>query len=274
MKIFIDSADIDEIKQAYEWGIVNGVTTNPSLLKAAVERRKAKGEDLNLEEYIIKILEISSPNPVSLEVTKRTAEDMIKQGRNIFNKFNKVANNVNIKVPINPSLSPDEDLHFDGIHATKVLESEGIPVNCTLVFTPEQALLAAKAGATFVSPFAGRVDDLIRANANIKFNKGDYFPADGLAQNENVLNDNGVISGIDLVSQCVELIEYYDFKTQIIAASLRNPRQVREAALTGSHIATVPFGVISKMLIHQKTFEGMNKFMGDVVPEYEQLIDN
>jgi len=272
MKIFIDSADIDEIAKAYEWGIVDGVTTNPSLLKTAVDRRKAKGEKLDLEAYIVKFLEISKPNPVSLEVTKRTAKEMIEQGSNLYKRFNAVANNVNIKIPVNPALKADEQCHFDGINAVKVLQSEGIPVNCTLVFTPEQALLAAKAGATYISPFAGRIDDLIRSRANIKFGKSDYFPEEGMEQNGVLLNDNGIISGIDLVSQCVEILEYYGYQSQIIAASLRNPRQVREAALAGAHIATVPFGVIADMLKHEKTYEGMQKFTEDIVPEYEKLI--
>lgn len=272
MKIFIDSADIDEIAQAYSWGIVDGVTTNPSLLKAAVDKRKAKGETLDMEAYITKLLEISKPNPVSLEVTKRTAKEMIAQGRTIYKRFNSIAKNVNIKIPVNPAMQPDEQCHFDGINAVKVLQSEGIPVNCTLVFTPEQALLAAKAGAVYISPFAGRIDDYIRSSAHIKFDKSDYFPEEGIEQNGVLLHDNGIVSGIDVVSQCFEIVTYYEYKSEIIAASLRNPRQVREAALAGAHIATVPFGVIAQMLRHEKTFEGMKKFTDDIVPEYEKLI--
>ncbi len=218
------------------------------------------------------MLEISKSNPVSLEVTKRTAKEMIEQGRNIYKRFNSVAHNVNIKIPVNPAMKANEQCHFDGINAVKILQSEGIPVNCTLVFTPEQALLAAKAGAAYISPFAGRIDDLLRKRANMQFGKSDYFPQEGMEVDGALLNDNGIISGIDLVSQCVEILGYYGYSSQIIAASLRNPRQVREAALAGAHIATVPFGVIAEMLKHEKTFEGMQKFTDDIVPEYEKLI--
>jgi len=264
MKIFIDSADLEEIKQFYEWGIANGVTTNPSLLKKAVDKRK--GAKLDLESYIKSILEIAKGTPVSLEVTERGAKGMIAQGKKLFKKFNSVAKNVYIKIPINSALNPDEE-QFEGIHAIKVLRKEGIPVNCTLVFTPEQALLAAKAGANFISPFAGRIDDLIRKKSGKKFEKSDYFPAGGLEGEEN----NGIVSGIDLVEQCVEIVKSYGFKSEILAASLRNPRRVREAALVGADIATLPFGVVKEMLSHEKTFDGMKNFTNDIVKEYVEL---
>ncbi|MBT4445901.1 transaldolase, partial [archaeon] len=159
MKIFIDSADIDEIKQAYAWGIADGVTTNPSLLKKAVDKRKKKGQKLNLKTYINEILKVAKGTPVSLEVTETTAAGMIKQGKALYKMFNKVAKNVYIKIPINPAFKNSDSTHFDGIIAIKALSKAKIPTNCTLIFTPEQALLAAKAGASFVSPFAGRVDD-------------------------------------------------------------------------------------------------------------------
>lgn len=272
MKIFIDSADLDEIQQAFAWGVCDGVTTNPSLLKKAVDKRKALGEKLEIIEYIVQLLKAAEGTPVSLEVTELTAEGMIAQGKKLFEMFNSVAGNVNIKIPINPAMKNEDATHFDGLKAVSVLSDEGIPVNCTLIFTPEQALLAAKAGAAYVSPFAGRVDDFLRKKAGISFGKSDYFPADGLLHNNELLNDNGIISGIDLVRQCVEILELYDFDTEVIAASIRNPRQAREAALVGAHIATLPFSVISDMLKHEKTYEGVMLFTNDIVDEYVKML--
>jgi transaldolase len=178
---------------------------------------------------------------------------------------------VYIKIPVNPSFLEEEGREFEGIQAVKTLSKAGIPVNCTLVFTSEQALLAAKAGATFVSPFAGRIDDYIRTNNNISFKKSDYFPAEGWGRNGEILEDNGIVSGIDLVGQIAEIFSIYDFKTEVLAASIRNPRQVREAALAGADIATLPFSVIMQLLVHYKTQEGMKKFTDDIVPEYADL---
>ncbi len=271
MKIFIDSADVEEIQQAYRWGVVDGVTTNPSLLKKAVDRRVSEGTKLDMKGYVAQILETSKGNPVSLEVTERSAEGMIAQGKKLYEMFNPIAGNVNIKIPVNPTLTDDEEGHFDGIKAIRALSSEDIPVNCTLVFTPEQALLAAKAGATYVSPFAGRIDDLLRKNAGMKFEKADYFAAEGHEKDGKVLSDDGIVSGIDLVRQCVDVLDYYGFETEVLAASLRNPRQVREAALVGADISTLPFAVIQDMLKHTKTFEGMKNFMNDIVQEYADL---
>jgi len=271
MKIFIDSADIDEIRQAFEWGIADGVTTNPSLLKKAVDKRVSKGESLDLKSYITQILNTAKGTPVSLEVTETGAEGMVTQGLKIYEMFNAVAGNVNIKIPVNPAFQNDDTTHFDGITAIKKLTAKGIPVNCTLVFTPEQALLAAKAGATYISPFAGRVDDDLRKKAGMKFDKTDYFSAEGTVLKDALLEDNGIISGIDLVAQCVDIISNYGFTSEILAASLRNTRQVREAALAGSHIATLPFSVIRDMLKHHKTYEGMKLFTDDIVPDYVAL---
>ncbi|MFH0975016.1 MAG: transaldolase family protein [Spirochaetota bacterium] len=271
MKIFIDSADIEEIAQAYAWGVTDGVTTNPSLLKKAVEKRVAAGKKLDLKTYINNILTTAKNTPVSLEVTEIKADKMIEQGKRIFGMFNPVANNVYIKIPVNPAFKNEDTTHFDGIEAVRKLTEEGIPVNCTLIFTPEQALLAAKAGAKFISPFAGRIDDHLRKTLGAKFDKSDYFPAFGIEKDGKVLDDNGIISGIDLVGQCVEIVEHYDFDSEIIAASLRNPRQTREAALAGAHIATLPFQVIKDMLKHHKTYEGMESFTADIVKEYAEL---
>lgn len=272
MRIFVDSADLDEIRKAYEWGVADGVTTNPSLIKKAVDSRSAKGEKVDIGSYIAEILSVAQGTPVSLEVTETTAEGMIRQGMTLFEQFNPIEGNVCIKIPVNPAFKEEDETHFDGIKAVRALSEENIPVNCTLIFTPEQALLAAKAGAAFVSPFAGRIDDLIRKRNGLKFGKDEYFPADGLGEGD-VLEDNGIVSGIDLVGQCVEILEYYEIETEVIAASLRNTRQVREAALVGADIGTIPFKVIGDMLKHEKTFEGMKAFTKDTVEEYAGLCE-
>jgi len=271
MKIFIDSARLDQIEKAYGYGIINGVTTNPSLLKKAVDKLQQSGEKITIEEYLKKILRIAKGTPVSLEVTEFKQEKMIEQGKKLYKMFNPVANNVNIKIPVNPSFPDEEGRDFEGIQAVKTLSKAGIPVNCTLIFTPEQALLAAKAGAKFVSPFAGRIDDYIRTNNKISFKKTDYFPAEGWEVNDEILNDNGIMSGIDLVAQIVDVLSIYDFKTEVIAASIRNARQAREAALAGADIATLPYDVIMQLLVHYKTNEGMKKFTDDIIPEYANL---
>lgn len=268
MKIFIDSADIDEIRQAYKWGVADGVTTNPSLLKKAVNKHGAK----DIKAYLKDILEIAKGTPVSLEVTKTSADEMYKQAKRLFELFNPVAKNVYIKIPVNPAFKEDDKTHFDGIETIKRLSNESIPVNCTLIFTPEQALLAAKAGAAFVSPFAGRIDDELRKKAGMKVaDKNAYFDMDGIEDNDRVIDDNGIVSGIDLVAQCVAILKQHGYKTEVLAASLRNTRQVRESALVGADIATLPFGVIKDMLKHYKTYEGMDLFTKDIVKEYEDL---
>lgn len=271
MKIFIDSARLDQIEKAYGYGIINGVTTNPSLLKKAVDKLQQSGEKITIEDYLKNILRIAKGTPVSLEVTEFRQEKMIEQGKKLFKMFNSIANNVNIKIPVNPSFPGEEGRDFEGIQAVKTLSKAGIPVNCTLIFTPEQALLAAKAGAKFVSPFAGRIDDYIRTNNKITFKKTDYFPAEGWEVKDEILDDNGIISGIDLVAQIVDVLSIYDFKTEVIAASIRNARQAREAALAGADIATLPYDVIMQLLVHYKTNEGMKKFTDDIVPEYANL---
>ena len=271
MKIFIDSAQLEEIEQAYGYGIIDGVTTNPSLLKKAVDTLQKKGKKITISDYLKKILQIAKGTPVSLEVTEFKQDKMIEQGKKLYNMFNPIANNVNIKIPVNPSFPKEEGRAFDGIQAIKTLSKADIPVNCTLIFTPEQALLAAKAGAAFVSPFAGRIDDYIRTNKYISFKKSDYFPAEGWEKNGEILEDNGIVSGIDLVSEIVELFSIYDIETEVIAASIRNQRQAREAALVGADIATLPFSVIMQLLVHYKTQEGMQKFTDDIIPDYVKL---
>ncbi|MEM1557950.1 MAG: transaldolase family protein [Thermoproteota archaeon] len=293
MKIFIDTADIDEIKEACSWGIVDGATTNPTLIKQAVDKRFGK---ISMEDYIKEILE-TVPGPVSLEVTALKAEEMIKQAKLLYKKFSPYGEVV-IKIPANPNIGLERN-DFDGLKAVKALSEEKIPTNVTLVMTPEQALLAAKAGATYVSPFAGRVDDYIRSKLGIGFKKDDYFDYEllnkiaeekfrmtvrgrsesvyELYMNETVKRfftisrDNGILSGVDLVRSILVIFRNYGFKTQVIASSMRNARQVREVAELGVHIATLPFYVIKEMIQHPKTLEGIKKFTEDIVPSYAQI---
>ena len=272
MKLFIDSADIEEIEEISSYGILDGVTTNPSLIKKSAE--KLKGKKTDLESYIKKILKICRGKSVSLEVIGNTYEDMVKEGETLFKKFNPTAKNVYIKIPVNPCLEVDCSNTSDGIKTIKKLSKQKIPINCTLIFTPEQALLAAKAGAKIVSPFVGRIDDYIREVNKIKFEKEGYFPKKGLKKRKETLQDNGIVSGVDLVKRCVEIFKKHNVNSEILAASIRNPRQFREAAEVGVDISTVPFSVIKKILQHDKTAEGMKKFTKDVVPEYAKLVRN
>ena len=274
IKIFIDSSKLSEINQAYDYGLLDGVTTNPSLIRAAVDEEKIKGGSIDIEDYIKKILLIAKGLPVSLEVIGTDSEKMIYEGRRIYKLFNPIAKNVYVKIPVNPSTGLKSTKNFDGLKAIKTLSGEGIPINCTLIFTPEQALMAAKAGASFVSPFAGRIDDLIRSENNLEFKKTDYFPAYGEEKDGDILEDNGIISGIDLVAQIREIFDNYGIsETKILAASIRNARQAREAALAGADIATLPMSVIEELLIHPKTIEGMKGFIKDIVPEYRDLLN-
>lgn len=275
IKIFIDSSKLSEIRQAYDYGLLDGVTTNPSLIRAAVDEEKIKGGSIDIEDYIKKILLIARGVPVSLEVIGTDSERMIDEGRRIYKLFNPIAENVYVKIPVNPSIEEKSSKNFDGLKAIKTLSGEGIPINCTLIFTPEQALMAAKAGASFVSPFAGRIDDLIRSENNLQFEKTDYFPAYGEEKDGDILEDNGIISGIDLVTQIREIFDNYDIsETKVLAASIRNARQAREAALAGADIATLPMNVIEELLIHPKTIEGMKGFIKDIVPEYRDLLNS
>jgi transaldolase len=267
IKIFLDSAKISEIKEARELGIIDGVTTNPSLIKKALQEKKRQ----SLESYIKDILKICKGIPVSLEVTKYTYKEMIEEAKTLFKRFNKINHSIYIKIPINPAFNKNKN-NFDGIRAIRTLSKKRIPVNCTLIFTPEQALLAAKAGAKIVSPFTGRIDDFIRQQNKIRFKKPDYFPASGIHKKGKILEDNGIISGVDLIAQCVAIIKAHNYETEVLAASIRNPRQLREVALAGADIATVPFYVLEQSLIHKKTTEGMEKFVKDTVKEYANLM--
>jgi len=249
------------------------VTTNPSLIKKAVENEKSKNKKIDIKKYIKDILIVAKGLPVSLEVISTDFEGMVEEGKKIHRIFNPVGGNVYIKIPVSPSFEEDSANSFDGIRAIKELTESKIPVNCTLVFTPEQALLAAKAGAGFVSPFAGRVDDFIRYQNKINFEKSDYFNSYGIEKNNKLLEDNGIVSGIDLVEQIKSIFKNYNINnTKVLASSIRNPRQLREAALAGADIATVPMDVLEGAVEHYKTREGMKKFIEDVVPEYSELL--
>ena len=208
MKFFIDTANIDEIKEANDMGMVDGVTTNPSLV--------AK-EGRDFEELIKEICEIVD-GPVSAEVISLDTEGMVKEARHLA----ALHDNIVVKIPMT----------VDGIKATRKLSEEGIKTNVTLVFSPLQALMAAKAGATYASPFIGRLDDL---------------------SNE----------GMFLVDQIVEIYSNYAFDTEIIVASIRNPIHVLDAALIGADIATIPFNVLAKFAAHPLTDKGIKTFLED-----------
>ncbi|MEK6957576.1 MAG: transaldolase family protein [archaeon] len=272
MKFFLDSAILSEIEEVYAAGVCDGITMNPSLVKKAAGTLKEKGEKISLESYIKKALKIAKGTPVSLEVTELGYKGMVVQGKKIFKKFNPVAKNVYIKIPMNPSFEGETGKEFDGVKAIKELRKAGIPVNCTLIFTPEQALAAAKAGANFVSPFAGRIDDLLRKNAGLKFGKEDYFPSAGIDHEGAILNDNGIISGVDLVAQTTHIFRLHKVKCEVLAASLRNSRQVRECALAGADIATMGIDTFKELMGHKLTREGMKKFTEDAPEEYKKIV--
>ncbi len=210
MQFFIDTADVEEIRKAADMGIISGVTTNPSLIAKS-------GRDFN---EVIKEITTIVDGPISGEVKATTvdAEGMIKEGREIA----KIHKNMVVKIPMTA----------EGLKAVKVLTKEGIKTNVTLVFTANQALLAAEAGATYVSPFLGRLDDINQP-------------------------------GIDLITDIVTIFENYGYETQIIAASIRNPIHVTDCALAGADIATIPYKVIMQMLNHPLTDQGIEKFQKD-----------
>jgi transaldolase len=208
MKFFIDTANINEIKEANDMGMVDGVTTNPSLI--------AK-EGRDFEEIIKEICDIVD-GPISAEVVSTDTEGMIKEARNL----SKIHNNIVVKIP----------MLVDGLKATRKLTEEGIKTNVTLVFSPLQALMAAKAGATYVSPFIGRLDDISQ-------------------------------EGLLLVEQIAEIYSNYAFDTEIIVASIRHPLHVLESALMGADIATIPFNVLSKLAAHPLTDKGLKAFLDD-----------
>ena len=210
MKFFIDTANVEDIRKANDMGVICGVTTNPSLIAK-------EGRDFN---EVIKEITTIVDGPISGEVKATTvdAEGMIAEGREIA----KIHPNMVVKIPMT----------VEGLKATKVLSSEGIPVNETLIFSANQAILAANAGAAYVSPFLGRLDDINTP-------------------------------GIDLIRNISEIFDIYGYDTEIIAASVRNPIHVTDCALAGADIATVPYKVIEQMTKHPLTDQGIEKFQAD-----------
>ncbi len=274
MKLFLDSAYLEDIKEAVSWGIIDGVTTNPSLIKKAAQAWSKDSGEIDMESYIKQILaSVGRMCPVSLEVAGLTSKEMIEQGKVLYDKFDQVAGNVVIKIPVCTMNSQGEGNPFDGIVAINELSDEKIPINATLVFTPEQAMLAAKTGADYVSPFAGRVDDRIRRKAGITFEKHDYFPANGIDDEStgDAVLDYGLVSGVELVARIAEIFNEYNIECEIIAASARNAIQVREFAAVGSHIATIPFDVLKSMVKHPGTADGIDAFTNDLVDDYTAL---
>ncbi|MGA2149954.1 MAG: fructose-6-phosphate aldolase [Bryobacteraceae bacterium] len=215
MKIFLDTANLDELRKGAAWGIVDGVTTNPTLI--------AK-EGKPLEEQIRAICDIVDGD-ISAEVVATGAPSMIREGKSLA----KIHKNIVVKCP----------LTRDGIVATKALTGEGIRVNVTLCFSPNQALIAAKAGAYIISPFVGRIDD-------ISWN------------------------GMDLIRQIVQIYKNYGYKTQILSASLRSPTHVSESALAGAHIATMPFKVLDMLFNHPLTDKGLEQFLKDWAKVFQE----
>lgn len=299
MRIFLDTANLEEIRFACSLGIIDGVTTNPSLIKKAIEKR---GNEISMEDYIKEILK-AVPGPVSLEIVGTTFEEMVKEAKKLYLRFSPYGQVV-IKIPICSSMDGESNI-YDGIRVIRALSKIRIPVNVTLVMTPEQALLAAKAGATYVSPFAGRIDDYIRDKSGLKrgkdYGKADYYDFELMKRiankrlrdaleacqeseiskiylDEKVVfaakqgHDDGIYSGVDLVRRIITIFRNYGYRTEIIAASMRNARQVREMAELGVDIVTIPFYVLKEMLTHPKTVEGVKLFTADVVPQYAKIV--
>ena len=208
MKLFLDSANLEEIREVASWGVLDGVTTNPSLCSR---------ENVTFEDNIRRICALC-PGPVSAECVSLRADELVVEARGLA----KISSNVAVKIPV----------CLEGLKATKILAAEGIPVNMTLIFSSSQALLAAKAGAKFVSPFIGRLDDVSE---------------DGMA----------------LIEEIVQIFENYGVETEVIVASVRHPRHVVEAALLGADIATVPYGVMEKLVKHPLTDIGIERFLAD-----------
>ncbi|MFC1538079.1 transaldolase family protein [Candidatus Latescibacterota bacterium] len=278
MKIFLDTANLEHIKEAVSWSIIDGVTTNPSLIKKAVAAFNASDDEMDIESYINNILaSVGRMCPVSLEVAGLSADTMVEQGTVLYENFNQIAGNVVIKIPVCTVNTLGEGNPFDGLLAIKRLSEEKIPINATLVFTPEQALLAAKAGADYVSPFAGRVDDRIRRLAGMEFDKTSYFPCEGIEDKLSkerpgkMVTDHGLVSGVDLIEKIVDIFNIYGIECEVIAASVRNPVQVSEVAATGAHIVTMPYEVLRSMILHPGTADGIDAFTNDLVEEYLDL---
>jgi transaldolase len=211
MKFFLDTADLAEIKRAADAGLIDGITTNPSLLS------KAAGADNDPRDILKEICRVV-PGDISAEVVATNADEMVREGRELV----KIADNIVVKVP----------LIEEGLVACRRFRADGIKVNVTLCFSPTQALVAAKAGATYISPFVGRLDDI-------------------------------AMNGMELIEQIVTIYNNYDFDTQVLVASVRHPMHVVEAALIGAHVATMPAKVLNQLLLHPLTDKGIDMFLAD-----------
>ena len=209
MKLFIDTAEIEEIRTIARWGVLDGVTTNPTLF--------ARTSGMTYDEVLQEICKIT-PGPVSAEVVAEDVDGMLIEGRH----FAKLADNIVVKVPMSET----------GLEAISRFKAEGIDTNCTLIFTANQGLLAAKAGAAILSPFVGRLDDI---------------------------NEEGMI----VTQELSEIIRFFEYDSEVLTASVRHPRHVTEAALAGSHIATLPFKVFQQMVHHPLTDKGIVQFRSD-----------
>lgn len=222
MKIFLDTAELSEIKRAADAGLIDGITTNPSLLS------KAAGDGGSPREILQQICD-TVDGPISAEVVATDTDQMVEEGK----KLARIADNIVVKQPLTE----------DGLVACQRLRAEGIKVNVTLCFSPTQALLAAKAGATYISPFIGRLDDISS-------------------------------DGMELVRQIRIIYDNYDFDTEILAASIRHPQHVVESALMGADVATMPSKVLWQLLKHPKTDEGLEAFIADweKLPEDARII--
>src|SRR3954447_12128756 len=209
MKLFLDTADIEEIKTVNSWGVLDGVTTNPTLFS------KVKG--MTYEEVLQEICGINS-GPVSAEVVADDVEGMLREGR----QYAKLADNIVVKVPMSEN----------GLAAMNRFRAEGIKTNCTLIFTANQGLLAAKAGASLLSPFVGRLDDI----------------------NED---------GLTVIRELSEIVRFFEYDSEVLSASIRHPRHVTDSALAGAHIATLPFKVFQQMVRHPLTDTGIVRFKED-----------
>jgi len=208
MKFFIDTASVEEIREASGYGLLDGVTTNPTLLS------KEDGDPVEILREITKIVD----GPVSAEVTALDAEGMVAEGL----ELRKIAENIVVKVPMT----------LEGMKAIKTFSSQGVQTNCTLIFSPVQALMAAKAGATYASPFVGRLDDIAQ-------------------------------DGMELIEQVCTIYRNYGFDTEVLVASVRHPIHVVQGALMGAHVATIPAKVLRQLATHPLTDSGLERFLAD-----------
>ncbi|MBF8290874.1 MAG: putative transaldolase [Chloroflexi bacterium] len=209
MKLFLDTADIEEIRTVERWGVLDGVTTNPSLF--------ARTSGMTYDEVLAEICTITG-GPVSAEVVAEDVEGMLKEGRH----FAKIADNIVVKVPMSET----------GLEAISRFAAEGISTNCTLIFTANQGLLAAKAGASLLSPFVGRLDDI---------------------------NEEGMV----VIRELSDIVRFHELDAEVLSASIRHPRHVTDSALAGAHVATLPFKIFQQMVHHPLTDKGIAQFRAD-----------